>query len=303
MTTDSAPVTAREHAPLAWMWHGNGRPSRWIIRLILLFLLSRLLPWLWQVSLSTARWTGQGKLASMVFVALTIFTVVWMVILTWQLNSSLGLKRVIIGLVIWYSFAVSLRLLTLPLGSPILASLIPQMVAVAQSGMRATTQALTSIPEAIDEFRVAYTGQRALVDMPGIDEPAEPLTGQIIEPNYPTFIDYQALPADPEIDTETTAPVIPTPSLPSDEPESPISGQDDSKLIQIDSLVVVVNTNGDRLRAHITPGVNTEITVRFPEESELQVLDGPVTEGDFRWWLVEGKKGKGWCAEPFLKSK
>jgi hypothetical protein len=197
--------------------------------------------------------------------------------------------------VAWYAFAVGMKLLTLPPDHPLLPALPEQMANVAEEGVSVAIQSITGIPKAIEDFQFAYKGHRDLIDLPGVDEPTEPLTGRIIEPNYVTLLETPTPISTPDV--EQDIPIHKSEDMEATPSTSPIQGE-----INIGSHVVIVNTDGDPLRAHIMPGVDTEITARFPEGSQVLVLDGPVAEGDFIWWLVEGSQGKGWCAEPFLES-
>ena len=70
--------------------------------------------------------------------------------------------------------------------------------------------------------------------------------------------------------------------------------------IEIGGWVVVANTGGRPLRAHVEPGIDTAITIRLAEGSRLRVRDGPVTRDDYEWWLVAGEEGEGWSAAVYL---
>ncbi len=303
MTTNKTPPPSNWRTRLLAIWKGNGKPSRWFIRILLIFVLYQAINWLWQNSLLTARWTRPGKSFSLVFVVVTILATAWMLITIWRLLSAFGGKSVVILLVVWYAFAVGVKLLTLPPEQPILPALREQMTIVAKEGVVAIPRGIAGIPKAMNDFRFAYTGQRNLIDLPGIDEPDEPLTGRIIEPNYITLIETPTPVQTPGVRQGTPSPTIPAqvPIRESEDFEATPSPLPNKGEINIGVYVVVANTDGDPLRAHITPGVDTEIITRFPEGSRVLVLDGPVIEDDLIWWLVEGDQGKGWCAESFLE--
>lgn len=40
--------------------------------------------------------------------------------------------------------------------------------------------------------------------------------------------------------------------------------------------------------------------VRFAENSEVTILEGPVEANDYTWWRVENELGAGWVAEGSL---
>lgn len=305
MTTNSSSYSSNNWRTfLQSLWKGNEKPSHWFVRILLTFILYQIINWLWQNSLSIARWTQPSKSFSLVFVAVTILVAIWMILTAWRLLSTLGGRGATILLVAWYTIAVCARLLTLPPGQPVLSSLREQMAIVAKEGMLIIPRSINNLPKAINDFRFAYIRQRNLIDLPNIDEPDKPLAGSLIDPNYIAVLETSTPVRTPEIKPVEIIPIVPTKMSDTELEyiESTSTSPSTQSGLSIGAFVTIADTNGKPLRAHITPGVDSEITARFPEGSQVLLLDGPVVEGDFIWWLVEGNNGKGWCAESFLES-
>jgi hypothetical protein len=189
------------------LWKGNGRPSRWFIRIIILFILYQVINWLWQNSLLTIRWAQPGKIMGFIFLGIMVLVAISMVGTGWRLVSSLGVRGVIILLVVWYVLAVGVKLLWLPPDQPLRPALPEQMVAVVEESVLSVRQSISSIPKAIEELQFAYLGQRDLMDLPGVDEPTEPLNGPIIGPYYFTIIETATPVPEPETIEATPTPL------------------------------------------------------------------------------------------------
>ncbi|MBX0328974.1 hypothetical protein K2Z83_14950 [Oscillochloris sp. ZM17-4] len=60
-----------------------------------------------------------------------------------------------------------------------------------------------------------------------------------------------------------------------------------------------MNVNDSSLRARAAPGLAGSIRVvaRFPEGSEVTVIEGPAQVDGLTWWRIGGDAGEGWSAE------
>lgn len=61
----------------------------------------------------------------------------------------------------------------------------------------------------------------------------------------------------------------------------------------------VVNVGDSTLRAREEPGLTTSsrIVARFPDGSQVTVVEGPQEADGLTWWRVSGAEGEGWSAE------
>ncbi len=67
--------------------------------------------------------------------------------------------------------------------------------------------------------------------------------------------------------------------------------------LQVGGRAAVVNVGDSPLRGRREPGINQPVDARFPQASEVTILEGPVIADGYTWWLVESDAGKGWSAE------
>jgi hypothetical protein len=61
----------------------------------------------------------------------------------------------------------------------------------------------------------------------------------------------------------------------------------------------VVNVGDSPLRARAAPGLAGSIRVvaRFPQGSEVTIVEGPQQADGLTWWRISGEAGDGWSAE------
>lgn len=90
----------------------------------------------------------------------------------------------------------------------------------------------------------------------------------------------------------TSLPQTATPTMPSATAE-PI-------VLQVGIEATVVNVGESPLRARRAPGVNQPVEVRFPQDSTVIIVEGPVEADGYIWWRIEGEGGNGWSAEQSL---
>ncbi len=104
------------------------------------------------------------------------------------------------------------------------------------------------------------------------------------------------LPPDADVVVATATPVEEEP--PSPPPPEPLI--DSEPRLEIGGTARVVNMNGTVLRGRSEPGITQPVLVRFAENSEVTILEGPVEANDYTWWRVENELGTGWVAEGSL---
>lgn len=97
----------------------------------------------------------------------------------------------------------------------------------------------------------------------------------------------------PEADmvVATDTPVVEEPPPPSPEPVAP------EPHLQIGGTARIVNLNGAVLRGRSEPGITQPVLVRFAENSQVTILEGPAEADDYTWWRVQNEIGTGWVAE------
>lgn len=79
-----------------------------------------------------------------------------------------------------------------------------------------------------------------------------------------------------------------TPSLPD---PSPVPS------LYVGGAALIVNVGQSPLRARSEPGTGQPVQARFPENSEVLIVEGPVEADGYTWWRVEGNGSSGWSAE------
>jgi len=70
------------------------------------------------------------------------------------------------------------------------------------------------------------------------------------------------------------------------------------------ALVAVAGTGGDGLRIREQPGLNAPVKFLGLESEVFQLLDGPVEQDGFSWWLLENPYDAakfGWAVGSFLR--
>lgn len=88
------------------------------------------------------------------------------------------------------------------------------------------------------------------------------------------------------------------PTITSNIPPSPMPGT-----IGVGSSVQISGTEGSGLNIRQAPGVSTEILFVALEAEVFEVIDGPVEEGNFTWWLLVtplDSARSGWAASNYL---
>ncbi len=83
--------------------------------------------------------------------------------------------------------------------------------------------------------------------------------------------------------THTPQPATPTP------PPEPV--------LQIGGLARVVNVGNSPLLARSKPGTGFAVRARFPQDTQVTIVEGPVEADGYTWWRVEHERGSGWSAE------
>jgi hypothetical protein len=113
-------------------------------------------------------------------------------------------------------------------------------------------------------------------------------------------------PADPALTVlpaptpSAPAPLQPTPAAPTATPEP----TQPSPPLRRGALVEVAGTGGDGLRIREQPGLNAPVKFLGLESEVFQLLDGPVEQDGFSWWLLENPYDAakfGWAVGSFLR--
>ena len=74
--------------------------------------------------------------------------------------------------------------------------------------------------------------------------------------------------------------------------------------INIGELVIVSDTDGDRLRIRTQPGLSSEIGFLAYENDVFQVENGPVEQDGYVWWFLVNpydSSKSGWAVENYLR--
>jgi hypothetical protein len=74
--------------------------------------------------------------------------------------------------------------------------------------------------------------------------------------------------------------------------------------IDIGELVIVSDTDGDRLRIRTQPGLSSEIGFLAYENDVFQVENGPVEQDGYVWWFLVNpydRSKSGWAVENYLR--
>jgi hypothetical protein len=265
------------------LWQGETRPSRWLGKLLGGLIIAGLARLAWKPALVLARWPPPAKTAGIVLAITTLGLAAWSGWRLWRVFRLLGLRRVLILLSVVYLSMVSVRVLTAEEEQPLAEKILLQMQSVAGEAWGTLAGFPRSLVEAPATFRFAYTGQRPLVAVPGVEVNPTPIEGEIIDPPVYTVLDEFTL-------TVTPATIhTPVPSEPG------VNGG-----IQIGGYVQVHSTGGKTLRARSGPGTDHEVVMRLAEGTQLLVLEGPVEANGYVWWKVRGDQSEGWCADRWL---
>ncbi|NNJ11308.1 SH3 domain-containing protein [Chloroflexales bacterium ZM16-3] len=89
----------------------------------------------------------------------------------------------------------------------------------------------------------------------------------------------------------TALPLPPTPTATSIPTPLPV--------MRLGGRARVVNVGDATLRARAAPGLasSTRVVARFPEGSEVMIVEGPVQVDGLTWWRISGEAGEGWSAQ------
>lgn len=281
----SEPTTQQPLASnLVWMnlWYGRGAPATLWRTLLKGVLTLTLVPITYTLALSTVRWGWPLQLLGWMLLILTAFLIYVggraLIVVVRQM----GMKRLLLRLLIFYVVAVIVVALLVPSGQQgfqhWMSSAGNVFVVVAQVGSGITD----SIISAPDEVRFAATGKRSIDPVDGVIWP----DGVAPTPFVISF------------DSSSTEGI----SSPSAESTTSLALVSDADLLQVGTVVQVVNTDGLALRARASPSQQSEIVARFSAGSRLTIVEGPVEADGYVWWRVHADAGEGWCAAAFLKA-
>lgn len=67
--------------------------------------------------------------------------------------------------------------------------------------------------------------------------------------------------------------------------------------LEIGGNAKVVNIGQARLSARSKPGFDQPVEVRLPEDTTVEVTDGPVDADSYTWWRVDAQEGAGWVPD------
>lgn len=104
-------------------------------------------------------------------------------------------------------------------------------------------------------------------------------------PAPPVVDDQPAIIATPRR-RSTTTPAAPTPTSTVTAPTLASGG-----------FAVVTNVGASSLRARTEPGTDQPVQARFAEGTRVRIIEGPVENDGFTWWLVTDENAQGWSAE------
>jgi hypothetical protein len=68
-------------------------------------------------------------------------------------------------------------------------------------------------------------------------------------------------------------------------------------VLQVGSSAQVVNVGEAALLGRTRPGTDEPDQARFPEGTQVTLIEGPVEIDGYRWWFVESDNASGWSAE------
>ncbi len=70
--------------------------------------------------------------------------------------------------------------------------------------------------------------------------------------------------------------------------------------LAVGRLAAVGQTEGDRLRLRVSPGLTQPLQGTLIEGARVQIVEGPQTADGQQWFRVSGAAGSGWAAAQFL---
>jgi hypothetical protein len=68
-------------------------------------------------------------------------------------------------------------------------------------------------------------------------------------------------------------------------------------VLQVGGMARVVNVGESPLLARSKPGTGFAVRARFPQDTQVKIIEGPVQADGYTWWRVEHERGSGWSAE------
>jgi len=120
------------------------------------------------------------------------------------------------------------------------------------------------------------------------------------------WIDQTPPPSPPRFEGQAEMTVIPRPtatatsSLPDTQTApTPMPGEE----IEVGGFVKIEGTGGDGLRLRAAPSLSGEINYLGLEDEVFRVLDGPVDQDGYLWWLLEAPANpgrNGWAVSNYL---
>lgn len=114
-----------------------------------------------------------------------------------------------------------------------------------------------------------------------------------VQRNSDTFTQQASTPTNREpVAAGGISPVRPTPTQTPIPPPSPTPAG-----LYVGRTARVGNVGTAALLARREPGIQSPVEARFPENAQVQIVDGPVEIDNYTWWRVEGAEGRGWSAE------
>lgn len=291
------------------LWQGHGSLWKGIKQFAWAIIRVWLAQQLWGTAVRLAHFPLPTKNLGLVVAIAALFLFGWGVWGIWQAFNTLGAKRFLGAILAIYLLLVVVNVLTVPDERGVFGRAISQAGNTATSmGLSAVT-AVQNLLAAPDEFLFAYTGRRAMPDLPPGFPTPDPEATSVNMVSAAGSQPQRSLRPTP---TATTAAVRLRETAVS--PAPPTSGSDAStrpaatplppavpKDLTIGEYAIVVNTGSQSLIVRSDPGTEHEIVTRYPEGSRLLILEGPLVEGEFAWWKVQGESGEGWCADRWLQ--
>lgn len=246
------------------LWRGSGTVRAGIRNLFWAVVRLLIAGWLWTTALELARFGPPLQTIGAGLALACVALLAWSLWGMWKGIRALGLYRLLVTVIVVFCSIVALMTMTIPDERPVGERIVAHAGTTAQGAWRFLASGIEAVIRAPDEFLFAHTGRRA---------PLPPLPG--VPPVDPSATPVRLVVSG---DNEPAPPLAP----------------------RVGDLARVSGTGGDALRARSGPGLSFAIVARFPEGSQVELLDGPVAADGFRWWRVRGEQGEGWCADRWL---
>jgi hypothetical protein len=99
--------------------------------------------------------------------------------------------------------------------------------------------------------------------------------------------------------TRTPVPPTPVPEVPSATPlpiTTPIPTLA-APVLQVGGQAQVVNVGDAALLVRAQPGIGQPVQARFPEGTQVSLVEGPVEADGFTWWRIQADNVSGWSAQ------